>query len=58
MTYLASQHATVADRLHPVINTIFGTEPPVRIRAWDGSALGPAAASLGMGVRACAWLVS
>ncbi|EXG80934.1 methyltransferase, cyclopropane fatty acid synthase [Cryptosporangium arvum DSM 44712] len=41
MTYLASEHATVADRLHPVINMIFGAEPPVRIRAWDGSSLGP-----------------
>lgn len=41
MTYLASQHVTVADRLRPIITTIFGAEPPVRIRAWDGSTLGP-----------------
>ena len=41
MTYLASEHASVADRLRPVITTIFGGEPPVRIRAWDGSAIGP-----------------
>jgi cyclopropane-fatty-acyl-phospholipid synthase len=34
--------ATVADRLRPVIETIFGAEPPVRIRAWDGSTIGPA----------------
>lgn len=33
---------TVAERLRPVISTIFGTEPPVRIRAWDGSTMGPA----------------
>jgi len=42
MTYLASSQETVADRLRPVVTTIFGTEPPVRIRAWDGSTIGPA----------------
>lgn len=33
--------ATVAERLRPVISTMFGNEPPVRIRTWDGSTLGP-----------------
>ncbi|MFI5953546.1 class I SAM-dependent methyltransferase [Cryptosporangium sp. NPDC051539] len=41
MTYLANRQETVADRLRPVVTTIFGTEPPVRIRAWDGSSIGP-----------------
>jgi cyclopropane-fatty-acyl-phospholipid synthase len=33
--------ATVAERLRPVITTMFGSEPPVRIRTWDGSTMGP-----------------
>ncbi|TQS44615.1 class I SAM-dependent methyltransferase [Cryptosporangium phraense] len=41
MTYLANRQETVADRLRPVVTTIFGHEPPVRIRAWDGSSIGP-----------------
>ncbi|GAA3397766.1 class I SAM-dependent methyltransferase [Cryptosporangium minutisporangium] len=41
MSYLVADRSTVADRLRPVITTIFGTEPPVRIRTWDGSTLGP-----------------
>src|SRR5690349_6409281 len=42
MSSLVADRVTVADRLRPVITTIFGTEPPVRIRAWDGSTIGPA----------------
>jgi cyclopropane-fatty-acyl-phospholipid synthase len=33
--------ATVAEKLRPVITALFGGgEPPIRIRAWDGSELG------------------
>ncbi|MFC9972802.1 class I SAM-dependent methyltransferase [Spirillospora sp. NPDC127200] len=42
-------HDGVASRLAPLVNRILlgeqdGGEPPVRIRAWDGSVLGPAGA--------------
>ncbi len=32
---------TVASQLEPVLSRLFGGEPPVRIRAWDGSETGP-----------------
>ncbi|MBB5786640.1 SAM-dependent methyltransferase [Jiangella mangrovi] len=31
-----------ADRLHGLLGDVLGAEPPVRIRAWDGSLAGPA----------------
>jgi cyclopropane-fatty-acyl-phospholipid synthase len=33
--------ATVADRLADLLRTAAGVDPPVRIRAWDGSEVGP-----------------
>ncbi|GAB3658197.1 cyclopropane-fatty-acyl-phospholipid synthase family protein [Actinocorallia lasiicapitis] len=33
--------AGVAARLGPLLTRILGPEPPVRVRAWDGSAIGP-----------------
>jgi cyclopropane-fatty-acyl-phospholipid synthase len=35
---------TVASTLEPLLMSLFGGEPPVRIRAWDGSETGPARA--------------
>jgi cyclopropane-fatty-acyl-phospholipid synthase len=32
---------TVAAKLEPLLRTLFGGEPPVRVRAWDGSETGP-----------------
>ncbi len=32
----------VADRLAALVRDVTGTEPPIRIRAWDGSEAGPA----------------
>lgn len=33
---------TVAQRLTPLLHRLFSGEPPIRIRAWDGSETGPA----------------
>jgi cyclopropane-fatty-acyl-phospholipid synthase len=33
--------ATVADAVRPLITSMLGPEPPVRIELWDGSSLGP-----------------
>ncbi|CAG7650209.1 SAM-dependent methyltransferase [Actinacidiphila bryophytorum] len=35
---------TVAQRLGPVLESVFSGEAPLRLRAWDGSETGPAAA--------------
>lgn len=32
---------TVADRLAPLVTAVLGTELPLAVRCWDGSALGP-----------------
>ena len=34
----------IADRIRPLAERILGDEPPLRIRAWDGSEIGPAGA--------------
>jgi cyclopropane-fatty-acyl-phospholipid synthase len=34
--------APVADRLADLVRSVIGAEPPLRIRAWDGSEAGPA----------------
>ncbi|MGH9170671.1 MAG: class I SAM-dependent methyltransferase [Acidimicrobiales bacterium] len=37
----ASSTGTVAARFRPILHHVFGGEPPLRFRFWDGSALGP-----------------
>jgi cyclopropane-fatty-acyl-phospholipid synthase len=44
MTTTALPPATVAARLHGLLGVVLGAEPPLRIRAWDGSLAGPAGA--------------
>jgi cyclopropane-fatty-acyl-phospholipid synthase len=34
--------ATVAARVEPLLHRLFGGDPPIRLRAWDGSETGPA----------------
>lgn len=41
MTTTEVRPATTAARLHGLLAGVLGTEPPVRIRAWDGSLAGP-----------------
>jgi cyclopropane-fatty-acyl-phospholipid synthase len=36
---------SVAARFRPILQQVFGGEPPLRFRFWDGSALGPEAAA-------------
>ena len=31
----------VAERVRPVVDALLGPEPPIRIRTWDGSTIGP-----------------
>ena len=33
--------APIAERLRPIVAAMLGPDPQVRVRMWDGSALGP-----------------
>ena len=43
--------ATVAERLRPLVVAMLGSEPQIRIRMWDGSALGPDGSAATLTVR-------
>jgi cyclopropane-fatty-acyl-phospholipid synthase len=40
-THTTTTRTTVADAVRPLVTSLLGPEPPVRIELWDGSALGP-----------------